>query len=155
MIALFESSHHPVTPAIPCLCTYVFNTEIATFKLLKSCLTFLIDIAYSPYDSTSKWWLYTAFFFWIDKKSNVWCKHSFSGTNIDMITKRYNTDIIVWQTQLVRACRLMSGEQTDIVSNSYATYYAVRLSLKKTIKGLCIHHIYCRICLLLWVKNNV
>jgi hypothetical protein len=44
-------------------------------------------------------------------------KYSFSGTNVDMITKRYNTDAIV--TQLVRVCSLMSVEQTDILSNSY------------------------------------
>ena len=29
---------------------------------------------------------------------------------------------------------LMSGDQTDVVLNSYATYYSVRSSLKKTAK---------------------
>ena len=33
----------------------------------------------------------------------------------------------------------MSGEQTGVVSNSYATYYSVRSSLRKTGKDLCIH----------------
>ena len=37
-----------------------------------------------------------------------------------------------------RVCRLMSGEQTDVVSNSYATYYWVGSSLRKTGKDLCI-----------------
>ena len=58
----------------------------------------------------------------------------FSHTNVDMITKQYNTETILWQTQLFCVCRLMSGEQTGIVSNSYATYYLVRSSLRKTAK---------------------
>ena len=45
----------------------------------------------------------------------------------------------VWRTQLLCACRLMSCEQTDIVSNSYATYYSVRPSLRKTGKYLYVH----------------
>jgi hypothetical protein len=49
-----------------------------------------------------------------------------------MITGRYNTDAVVWRTQLLCVCRLMSGEQTNVVSNSYATYYWVRSPLKKT-----------------------
>ena len=56
-----------------------------------------------------------------------------------MITKQYNTDAIVWCTQLLRVCRLMSGDHTDVVSNSYATYYSVRSSLRKPGKYLCIH----------------
>ena len=64
---------------------------------------------------------------------------SFSRTNIDMITKRYNTDAIVWRTQLLCVCRLMSGEQTDVVSNSYTMYYSVISSVRKTGKDLYIH----------------
>jgi hypothetical protein len=45
----------------------------------------------------------------------------FLGTNVEIITERYNIDTIVWWTQLVRVCRVMSGEQTDKVSNSYRT----------------------------------
>ena len=33
----------------------------------------------------------------------------------------------------------MPDEQTDVISNSYATYYSVISSLRKTGKGLCIH----------------
>ena len=39
-------------------------------------------------------------------------------------------------------CRLMSGEETDVVSNSYATYCSVRSSLRKTGKELCIHLVF-------------
>ena len=40
-------------------------------------------------------------------KSNACRKCSFSGKNVDMTTERYNTDAIVWRTQLVHVCRLM------------------------------------------------
>jgi hypothetical protein len=53
-----------------------------------------------------------------------------------MITEPYNKDATVWQTQLLCVCRLMSGEQTDVVLNSYTTYYSVRSSLRKTVKDL-------------------
>ena len=36
--SVVELGHHPVTPAIPHLRTFVFHIEIATFKLLKPCL---------------------------------------------------------------------------------------------------------------------
>jgi hypothetical protein len=46
IVVEFELGHHPVTPAIPCLYTFVvtrthtvFHIEIATFKLLEPCLT--------------------------------------------------------------------------------------------------------------------
>jgi hypothetical protein len=53
-----------------------------------------------------------------------------------MIIERYNTDAIVWRTQHLCVCKLMPGEQTDVVSNSYAMYYSVRSSLRKTLKDL-------------------
>ena len=62
-------------------------------------------------------------FFWSNKEKQCMPQVCFSRTNVDMITEWYNTDAIVWRTQLVRVCRLMSGEQTDVVSNSYARYY--------------------------------
>ena len=49
------------------------------------------------------------------------------------------TEVIVWRTHLVRVCRLMSDEQTEVVSDSYTMYYSVRSSLRKTGKDLCIH----------------
>jgi hypothetical protein len=49
-----------------------------------------------------------------------------------MITGRYNTDAIVWRTQLVYACRFMLDAQTDMVSNSYAKYSSVGSSLSNT-----------------------
>ena len=52
-----------------------------------------------------------------------------------MITGRYNTDTIVWWTELVRACRLMPGAQTDM-SNSCAKYYLVGQSLSNTLRDL-------------------
>ena len=55
---------------------------------------------------------------------------------VDIITERYNTDTIVWQTQLLCVYRLMSDEQTDIISNSYAMYHSVRSSHRKTLKDL-------------------
>ena len=96
----FGLGHHPVMPAIPCLhilwstraCT-VFHIEIATFKLPKPCLT--CSNRWSIF-TTSKRWLSTDFFFWLNKKSNVRCKCSFSGTHVDMITQRYNTDAIIY-----------------------------------------------------------
>ena len=48
-----------------------------------------------------------------------------------MITERYNTDTIVWRTQLLCVCRLMSAEQTEVVSNSYTMYYSVISSLRQ------------------------
>ena len=55
-----------------------------------------------------------------------------------MITERYSTDAIVWRTQLVHVCRLMSGEQTDTVSNSYTTYCSVGPSLTRGVRELWI-----------------
>ena len=77
-----------------------------------------------------------------------------------MIIEGYNIDAIVWQTQLVRVCRLISGEQTDVVSNSYATYCSVGPSLSKTGKDLCIHLVVKNVeliisYLLYWVKCNL
>ena len=136
--ALFELGHHPVMPAIPRLRTSAFHIEITTFKMLKPCLMEHVH----HYDSTSKQWLSTAFFFWLSKKTNKRCKCSFLHTNVDMITEWYNTDAIVWRAQLLCVFRLMSNEETDIVSNSYATYYSVKLSLRKTGKDLCIHLVF-------------
>jgi hypothetical protein len=59
-----------------------------------------------------------------------------------MITEWYNTDAIVWRTQLLCVCRLVSGEQTKVVSNSYATQYSVRSSLRKTLKDLWVHLVH-------------
>ena len=143
-IALFELGHHPVTPAIPRLLTFVFDIEIATFKLSKPCLT-----------CSNRWSVFTImilpanddfpqiFSFDYIRKSNTCCKFFFffffSRTNVDIITKWYNTDAIVWPTQLLCVCRLMSGEQTDVFSSSYAMYYSVRSSLRKIRKDLCVH----------------
>ena len=91
------------------------------------------------YDFTSKQRLSTVFVFWLNKKSNACRKCSFSRTNVDMITEWYNTGAIVWRTQLLCVCRLVTGEQTDIVSNSYATNYSVKLSLRKTLRDLWLH----------------
>jgi len=122
---------------IPCLCTWstrnctVFRIEIAIFKLSKACLT--CSNQWSVF-TTSKWWLSTAFFFLLNKKSNVCCKCCFTGTNFDMITGQYITDTIVRRTELVHACRLMPGAQTDIVSNSYTKYCWVGPSLGNTLR---------------------
>lgn len=63
----------------------------------------------------------------------------FSGTYVDIITERYNTETIVCRTQLVSGCRLMLDEQTEVVSNSYTAYFSETSSLSETGKDLCIH----------------
>ena len=68
-------------------------------------------------------------------KSNVRHNCSFSCTHVDMITEQYNMYAIVWQTQLLCVYRLMSGEQVDVVSNSFTKYYLVRSSLRKNRKN--------------------
>jgi hypothetical protein len=70
----------------------LFHIEIAILKLSKPCLTFSNQWSMS---TISKLWLSAAFSFWLNKKSNAGCKCSFSGTNFDMISGRYNTDAIV------------------------------------------------------------
>ena len=106
-------------PAIPRLRTFVFHIEIATFKLSKPCLT-----------CSTRWSVFTIMILPPndDFTQPFFC---FSRTNVDMITERYNTDAIVWRTQLLCDCRLMSSERTDVISNSYATYSLVRHLLEK------------------------
>ena len=129
--SIVSVGHHPVTPAIPRLRTSVFHIEIATFKFSKPYLT--CPNRWSVFAITIPLQLMTfhSLFLRLNKKSNPRRKCSFSGTHVDMITERYNTDDIVWRTQLLCVCRLMSGEQTDLVSNPYRKYYSVRSSLRK------------------------
>jgi hypothetical protein len=137
MIPLFQLGHYPVTLAIPSPCTFVFHIEITTFKLSKTCLkcsnrwsVFTIMILQANDDFPKP------FSFEEIRKSNVHLKCSFSHTNVDMIIERYNTDAIFWRTQFLCVCRLISSEQTDIVSNSHAAYYSVKSSLRITGKDL-------------------
>ena len=62
---------HTLWSTIACI---VFHIKIANFKLSKSYLT--CSNQRSVF-TTSKLWLSTAFFFWLNKKSNAYCKCSF------------------------------------------------------------------------------
>ena len=85
------------------------------------------------------------------KKVLPQCGGSFSGTHVDMITERYNTDYIVWQARLLCVCRLMSGEQTDVVSN---VLFDEIISLEKP-EDLCIHLVYVYIYIyLFWFQET-